>query len=101
MTTSPWPAGLAAITLFTEDLNASKTFYGQAFGLSPVFADESSAVFKFGNTMINLLHIAQADELVNPAPVAETGSGSRSVYTLLVDDVDPGAPNFRGAASNS
>lgn len=83
-----WPQGIAAMTLFAENLDECKAFYAQAFGLSTVFADEYSAVFKFGDTLINLLHISQADELVNPAKVAGADSGSRCVYTLLVDDVD-------------
>jgi lactoylglutathione lyase len=47
-----------------------------------------SAVFKFGNTLINLLKIAEARELVEPAQVASRESGSRFVFTIHVDDVD-------------
>ena len=28
-----WPSGIEAITLFVEDLDAAKTFYGDVFGL--------------------------------------------------------------------
>lgn len=88
MTQPTWPAGLAAITLFTENLDECKAFYEQTFGLATVFEGDTSAVFKFGDTLINLLHISQADELVGPARVAGPASGSRCVYTLNVEDVD-------------
>jgi catechol 2,3-dioxygenase-like lactoylglutathione lyase family enzyme len=49
-------ASIGAITLFTEDLERSKSFYQDAFGLSLLFEDADSAVFKFDNTLINLLN---------------------------------------------
>jgi uncharacterized glyoxalase superfamily protein PhnB len=45
-------------------------------------------VFKFGNTLVNLLKITQADELVAPGKVASREAGSRAVFTIEVDDVD-------------
>lgn len=88
MTAQGWPHGIAAITLFVENLDAAKAFYAQAFSLPIIFKDDAAAVFKFGGTLINLLHIGQADELVNPAKVAGPDAGHRAVYTLNVDDVD-------------
>ena len=84
----PWPKGIAAITLFVEDLPAAKKFYGMVFGLPVVFEDDNSAVFKFGNTLINLLKITAAEELVKPARVASREAGSRFVFTIEVEDVD-------------
>ena len=46
-----WPGGLAAITLFAEDLPATRQFYLDVFGLPVVFEDESSAVFQLGGTL--------------------------------------------------
>ena len=43
------------ITLFTEDLERSKAFYQDVFGLRLIFEDENSAVFRFANTSINVL----------------------------------------------
>ena len=85
---SSWPKGIRAITLFVEDLEAAKHFYQKAFGLPVTFEDGNSAVFKFGNTLINLLKITAAEELIEPAKVASRGSGSRFVFTIEVDDVD-------------
>ncbi len=84
----PWPKGIAAITLFVEDLQAAKQFYLGVFGLPVVFEDDNSAVFKFGDTLINLLRITEAEELIEPATVASREAGSRFVFTIAVDDVD-------------
>ena len=86
--TTAWPKELFAITLFTEDLGATKAFYQRVFGLPIHFEGPTSAVFKFGGTMINLLKIEQADELISPAQAANREAGSRFVLTIPVDDVD-------------
>ena len=83
-----WPKGIFAITLFTEDLELSKEFYKKVFGLPIDFEDPDSAVFKFGDTMVNLLKITEANELIAPAKVANRESGTRFVFTISVDDVD-------------
>ena len=85
---SPWPKGIGAITLFVEDLEAAKQFYLKVFGLPVVFEDKHSSVFKFGNTLVNLLKITAAGQLVEPAKVASREAGSRFVFTIEVDDVD-------------
>jgi catechol 2,3-dioxygenase-like lactoylglutathione lyase family enzyme len=83
-----WVKGIDAITLFVEDLAVAKAFYLDVFGLPLHFEDPNSAVFKFGQTAINLLDVREAGELVEPAPVAAPEAGSRMVFTLAVDDVD-------------
>ena len=35
-----WPGGIAAITLFVEDLAEAKRFYADVFGLPVAFEDE-------------------------------------------------------------
>jgi catechol 2,3-dioxygenase-like lactoylglutathione lyase family enzyme len=77
-----------AITLFVEDLDKSKGFYQSVFGLPVFYEDENSAVFKFENTLINLLKIPAAIDLIKPAVVADPGAGSRFQLTIPVDDVD-------------
>jgi catechol 2,3-dioxygenase-like lactoylglutathione lyase family enzyme len=86
--THSWPTGIFAITLFVEDLQVAKQFYLQVFGLPVDFEDNNSAVFKFGNTLINLLKTTAARELVEPAPMASREAGARFVFTIHVDDVD-------------
>lgn len=83
-----WPKGISAITLFVEDLAETKRFYQEVFGLPIVFEDDNSAVFNFGNTLINLLTVSEAPDLIAPAVVASRDTGSRLQLTITVDDVD-------------
>ena len=81
-------AAIGAITLFTEDLERAKAFYQETFGLPVVFEDEDSAVFNFDDTLINLLKVSAAPELIAPGTVAGPRAGSRFQLTIGVDDVD-------------
>ena len=83
-----WPGAIAAITLFVEDLDAATRFYREVFQLPVDFEDDSSTVFKFGETVVNLLKTSEADGLVEPATVATRDAGVRFQFTLGVDDVD-------------
>lgn len=88
MTESAWPGAIAAVTLFVEDLEQTRGFYERVFGLPVVYEDPNSAVFKFGDTVINLLRVSEAPALVGPAAVAPPEAGVRYQFTLAVDDVD-------------
>ena len=83
-----WPDGIDAITLFVEDLGESRRFYQEVFGLPVMFEDDNSAVFNFGNAVINLLKTTAANELIEPAMVARPDAGSRVQFTIGVEDVD-------------
>jgi catechol 2,3-dioxygenase-like lactoylglutathione lyase family enzyme len=76
------------ITLFVEDLGRSKAFYREVFGLQLIFEDENSAVYRFGNTGINLLRTEAANALISPGTVASRDAGARLVFTIGVEDVD-------------
>jgi catechol 2,3-dioxygenase-like lactoylglutathione lyase family enzyme len=84
----PWPKGIGAITLFVEDLADAKRFYLKVFGLPVIFENDDSAVFKFGNTLVNLLTTTAARKLIEPAAVAGRQAGARLQLTIQVDDVD-------------
>ncbi|MFF6937586.1 VOC family protein [Streptomyces sp. NPDC008312] len=86
--TSAWSTGISAITLFVDDLDVTKRFYREVFGLPVAFEDDNSAVFEFGNTLINLLRTTAATELIEPARVAQADAASRLQLTLPVDDAD-------------
>ncbi len=86
--TDSWPGPISAITVFVDDLATAKEFYRDVFGLPVKFEDDDSAVFDFGNTLINLLATTAARELIEPAAVADQGAGSRVQFTIEVDDVD-------------
>ena len=83
-----WVKNIDAITLFVEDLAATKVFYREVFDLPVYYEDDNSAVFKFGETLINLLDVSQAPDLISPAAVAMPDAGSRMQFTIGVDDVD-------------
>jgi catechol 2,3-dioxygenase-like lactoylglutathione lyase family enzyme len=95
-----WPRGIAAITLFVEDLAATRRFYQEVFGLPVAFEDDASTVFRFDNTMINLLKADEAPELIHPAAVAplqpEPGCSSPSKWMTST----PCAPSWQTAESN-
>jgi catechol 2,3-dioxygenase-like lactoylglutathione lyase family enzyme len=83
-----WPRKIFAITLFAEDLGATKQFYQDIFALPIHFEDEHSAVFDFGNILINLLDAREGPALIGPAAVADPSAGTRMQLTIPVDDVD-------------
>ena len=77
-----------AVTLFVTNLGDSKEFYIKTFDKTSIFEDANSVVFKFGETMINLLEHGEAPSLIGPAAVASKESGSRFQFTIEVEDVD-------------
>jgi len=91
MTETPrksWPKGIGAITLFVDDLEVTKQFYLDAFGLPVVYEDGDSAVFRIGGTLVNLLKHTAVNELIEPARAADRDAGARHVISIPVDDVD-------------
>jgi catechol 2,3-dioxygenase-like lactoylglutathione lyase family enzyme len=79
---------IEVITIFAEDLPATKAFYSDVFGLSLVFEDAVSAVFKFDNLLLNILLASEAPKLVEPAPTGTAGAGARFMPTIRVADAD-------------
>jgi len=85
---SAWADGIAASTLFVEDVAAAKKFYLDVFDAPILFEDQQSVAFGFGTTVINLLQTTHVPELVEPATAAPREAGARLVFTVAVDDVD-------------
>lgn len=83
-----WPGGITAITLFVEDLGTTRRFYEEVFQLPVHYEDPSSVVFQFGATLVNLLAVTEAPELVAPGAVGGPEAGIRFQLTLEVEDVD-------------
>ena len=88
---------LDVITLFVEDLPASKTFYTEVFGLEVIWEDDASAVVKMSNLIINLLRVSNAPTLIEPIPVAAPGA-SRALLTIEVDDANAVCGTWRRTA---
>lgn len=79
---------LSAISLFVEDLQAAKAFYLDVFGVPVVYEDANSVAVQFDNLIINLLHVANAPEIIAPGVVAPREAGSRFQISIWVPDVD-------------
>ncbi len=77
---------LEVITLFAEDLPATRAFYAQVFNAPVVYEDDVSTVLALGPVMLNLLQADRAPELIAPLPVA--APGARALLTIRVADVD-------------
>jgi len=90
-----WPGGIASITLFVEDLEAARRFYQEVFRLPVFYEDDNSTVFRFGDTLVNLLRASEAPSLVAPATVAPLEAGIRFQFTLGVEDVDSMSDELR------
>jgi catechol 2,3-dioxygenase-like lactoylglutathione lyase family enzyme len=79
---------VGVITLFVDDPRRSQSFYEEVFALPVIWEDEDSAVFRFENTLVNLLKTSAARELIEPGSVASREAGSRFQLTIWVDDTD-------------
>ena len=83
-----WPKGISTITLFVDDIAATKRFYQDVFGVRIKYEDDVSAVFDFSHIQVNLLDATAVPELIEPAVLAPQEAGSRLLLTIDVDDVD-------------
>jgi catechol 2,3-dioxygenase-like lactoylglutathione lyase family enzyme len=92
----PLPTAIEVVTLFVEDITATKAFYRKVFDPEIVYQDEVSAVLKFAGAMVNLLQASQAPELVEPMAVAPAASGARLLLTIRVPDVDAACAALQG-----
>jgi lactoylglutathione lyase len=88
---------ISAITLFVDDLAAARDWYARAFGLPEHYSDDVSVVFLFDGTMINLLQISEAADLITPAAVGTRDAGARAQYTVTVEDVDASVAALQAA----
>jgi catechol 2,3-dioxygenase-like lactoylglutathione lyase family enzyme len=82
-----WAKQIFAINLIVGDLEGSKTFYREVFGLAPLDEWEDGAIVRLGDTFIALRHDpahqnAPADEELR---LAEKGVGQ---FAIEVEDVD-------------
>jgi len=78
-----------AVVLFVADLDRAKTFYRDTLGLQMKYEDQESAGFDFDPTLLLLLSIAGAQDLLSREAVAvPRPAGSSSQLVAFVDDVD-------------
>ena len=80
-----WEKRIFAINLLVADLERSKTFYREVFGMLPLDEEADSALFRFQDTFVMLrhdpAHQASPDEALR---LARRGVGQ---FAIVVDDV--------------
>jgi lactoylglutathione lyase len=82
-----WEKRIGAINLIVGDLERSKAFYQEVFGLPLQHEDQDSAMFRFGDTYIFLQrgaahHDGPSDDALS---LARKGVGQ---FVIFVDDAD-------------
>lgn len=78
-----------AVVLFVANLDRAKTFYRDTLGLQMKSEDQESAGFDFDPTLLLLVSIAGAQDLLSREAVAvPRPAGSSSQLVAFVDDVD-------------
>jgi catechol 2,3-dioxygenase-like lactoylglutathione lyase family enzyme len=94
---SEWDKEIGAMTLLVADLDRSRKFYENAFGLSAQFEDETSVAFRFA-AMFVFLHkswsAAPAGE--PPAEVKELALTGAGQFAIIVEDVDAVSADLKG-----
>jgi catechol 2,3-dioxygenase-like lactoylglutathione lyase family enzyme len=84
-----WAKRFYAVTLFVDDLAASRSFYADVFQAPIANEDATSCAFRFpGDVYINLVTTDSAREFIEPARVGGEGTPARMMLTLEVADVD-------------
>jgi catechol 2,3-dioxygenase-like lactoylglutathione lyase family enzyme len=82
-----WKKQIGAINLIVGDLERSKTFYREVFGLPLQHEDEDTAMFRFTDTYVFLQRGAATQD--GPSgdvlSLAQKGVGQ---FVIFVDDVD-------------
>jgi lactoylglutathione lyase len=77
------------VVLFVADLERAKAFYRDTLGMKLKFGDPTSAGFDFDTTLLILLEIASAQDLLNKEAVpGQRPSGTTSLLVSFVENVD-------------
>jgi catechol 2,3-dioxygenase-like lactoylglutathione lyase family enzyme len=82
-----WEKQIGAINLIVSELELSKSFYREVFGLPPQQEDEDLGIFRFKDTYVFLQH----DSAHEDAPAGEVlALAQRGVgqFAIIVQDVD-------------
>lgn len=83
---------VGAITLVVEDPQRSRSLYQGVFDLPAIYEDEDAAAFRFENTIVNLLRMPAARDLIEPGAVASRDPGSRFQLTIWVGRANEARP---------
>jgi catechol 2,3-dioxygenase-like lactoylglutathione lyase family enzyme len=82
-----WKKEIGAVNLIVGDLERSKAFYRDVFGLPVEFEDESAVMFRLGDTYFFLQRGTAHQDVpsTDALSMAQTGVGQ---FVIFVDDVD-------------
>jgi lactoylglutathione lyase len=92
---SEWQKRIGAITLFVEDVAASRAFYQRVFDLEPFDAGETNVGFKLTDQYFFLTVSSNAPEMIAPLAAGAAGNGPRHVFAIIVEDVDAVAAELK------
>jgi catechol 2,3-dioxygenase-like lactoylglutathione lyase family enzyme len=90
-----WQKKIGAITLFVEDVAASRAFYRKVFELEPFDDGETNVGFMLAGQYFFLTASANASDMIAPVAVGSAGNGPRHVFAILVEDVDAVAAELK------
>ena len=82
-----WEKKIGAINLIVGDLERSKEFYREVFGLPIQHEDDDTAMFRFGDTYVFLKRGA-ADQDGPSGDVLRLGQEGVGQFVMFVEDVD-------------
>jgi catechol 2,3-dioxygenase-like lactoylglutathione lyase family enzyme len=82
-----WEKQIFAINLIVGDLERSKTFYREVFGLPPLDEEEDLALFRFKDTFVALRH-DPAHQATPPGEVLSLAQKGVGQFAFVVEDVD-------------
>ncbi len=90
-----WDKRIGAITLFVEDVAASKAFYQNAFDLAPFDDGQTNVGFKLTDLYFFLTQSSTAPDMIAPLAAGAAGNGPRHVFAIIVADVDAVAAELK------
>ena len=82
-----WEKQIFAINLIVGDLERSKTFYREVFGLHPLNEGEDFALFRFKDIYFMLRH-DPAHQAAPPGEVLGLAQKGVGQFAIVVEDVD-------------
>lgn len=82
-----WEKEIFAANLVVGDVERSKSFYREVFGLLPMHEEEGLALFRFKNMYV-MLRQAPARQAPPPAEAAALAQKGIGLFAIVVEDVD-------------
>jgi catechol 2,3-dioxygenase-like lactoylglutathione lyase family enzyme len=85
---SGWEKEIGAMTLLVGDLDRSRKFYQEVFGLPAIDADKDTVMFRFKNMFVFLHEGGAATDEPPAGEVLEQALQGVGQFAIIVDDAD-------------